>query len=65
MQEDGEVEETGEVEEEETSHGKAGVAGMMEKTGMEGMIPRMAKTRSTPAGTVTAGGATGVVRRLT
>ena len=45
------------MEEEETSHGtshgKAGVAGMMEKTGMEGMIPtRMARMRSTPAGTV-------------
>ena len=64
------VQEAGEVEEEEetshgTSHGKAGVAGMMEKTGMAGMIPRMAKTRSTLAGSMTAGGARSVVRRIT
>ena len=36
-----------------------------EKTGMAGMIPRMAKTRSTLAGSMTAGGARSVVRRLT
>ena len=65
------VQEAGEVEEEEetspgTSHGKAAVAGMMERTGMEGMIPtRMARMRSTPAGTATAGGARSVSRRLT
>ena len=65
-EEAGKIGVTAEVEEEETSHGKAEVAGMMEKTGMVGMIPQLVVTmRSIPAGTMTAGGARSVIRRLT
>ena len=65
-EEAGKIGVTAEVEEEETSHGKAEVAGMMVKTGMVGMIPQVVvRMRPTPDGTVTAGGARDAIRRLT
>ena len=63
-EEAGKIGVTAEVEEEETSHGKAEVAGMM--VGMVGMIPQVVvRMRPTPDGTVTAGGARDAIRRLT